>query len=217
MDGVIVIAVDGPVAAGKGTLARHLATRTGLRHLDSGMIYRAVAALVLEAGDDAGNAQACRQRAERLVAADLERPGLRDQEIGSVSSRIAAHREVRAALVEFQRRFGATPPGAVIDGRDIGTVVFPDADLKFFVTAHVRARAKRRHRELVSRGATIDFHSVLHEISERDRRDSERTWAPLRQADDAVVIDTTALDARAVAEKALDIVRQRLGAASVLS
>ena len=215
MDGVIVIAVDGPVAAGKGTLARHLATRTGLRHPRQRhdlpgpwppLFSRPV--MMPETRKRAG------QRAERLVAADLERPGLRDQEIGSVSSRIAAHREVRAALVEFQRRFGATPPGAVIDGRDIGTVVFPDADLKFFVTAHVRARARRRHRELVSRGVTIDFHSVLHEISERDRRDSERTWAPLRQADDAVVIDTTALDARAVAEKALDIVRQRLGAAT---
>lgn len=217
MDGVIVIAVDGPVASGKGTLARHLEARTGLRHLDSGMIYRAVASLVLEAGDDAGDAQACRRAAERLVAADLERPGLRDQETGSVASRIAAHREVRAALVEFQRRFGATPPGAVIDGRDIGTVVFPDADVKFFVTAEVRARAERRHRELVTRGETIDFRSVLEEISERDRRDSERAWAPLRQAEDAVVIDTTALDAAAAAQMALDVVRQRLGVLSVLS
>ena len=216
MDGVIVIAVDGPVASGKGTLARHLAARTGLRHLDSGMIYRAVASLVLEAGDDAGNAQACRRMAERLATADLERPGLRDQEIGSMASRIAAHREVRAALVEFQRRFGTTPPGAVIDGRDIGTVVFPDADVKFFVTAEARVRAERRHRELVARGETIDFRSVLEEISERDRRDSERAWAPLRQADDAVVIDTTTLDAAAAAERALDIVRQRLGALAIL-
>ena len=217
MDGVIVIAVDGPVAAGKGTLARELAARTGLRHLDSGMIYRAVAALVLEAGDDAGDEQACRRRAERLVAADLERPGLRDQQIGSMASRVAAHRDVRGALVEFQRRIGRTPPGAVIDGRDIGTVVFPDADVKFFVTADVRVRAKRRHRELASKGETIDFGNVLQELSERDRRDSERAWAPLRQADDAVVIDTTTLDTAAAADKALDIVRHRLGAASVLS
>ena len=156
---MIVIAVDGPVAAGKGTLARHLAARTGLRHLDSGMIYRAVAARVLEAGGDAGDAQACVRAAECLDAADLERPGLRDQGIGSVASRIAVHREVRAALVEFQRRFGTTPPGAVIDGRDIGTVVFPDADVKFFVTAEVRARAERRHRELVARGEAIDVRS----------------------------------------------------------
>lgn len=217
MAGVIVIAVDGPVASGKGTLARHLAARTGLRHLDSGMIYRAVASLVLEAGDDAGNAQACRRAAERLVRADLERPGLRDQEVGSMASRIAAHREVRAALVEFQRGFGTTPPGAVIDGRDIGTVVFPDADVKFFVTAEIRARAVRRHRELVTRGETMDFDSVLEEISERDRRDSERAWAPLRQAEDAVVIDTTTLDAAAAAEKALDVVRQRLSCVSILS
>ncbi len=217
MDGVIVIAVDGPVASGKGTLAGCLAARTGLRHLDSGMIYRAVASLVLEAGDDAGNAQACRRAAERLVAADLDRPGLRDQEIGSMASRIAAQREVRAVLVEFQRRFGRTPPGAVIDGRDIGTVVFPDADVKFFVTAEARVRAERRHRELVARGETIDFRNVMEEISERDRRDSQRAWAPLRQAEDAVVIDTTALDATAAAERALDIVRQRLGALSVLS
>ena len=217
MDGVTVIAVDGPVAAGKGTLACRLAARMGLRHLDSGMIYRAVAALVLDAGDDAGDEQACRRKAERLVAADLGRPGLRDQEIGSMASRIAAHRDVRDALVEFQRRFGRTPPGAVIDGRDIGTVVFPDADVKLFVTAPVRTRAERRHRELVSRGEAIDFAGVLQEISERDRRDRERTWAPLRQADDAVVIDTTTLDAAAAAEKALDIVRRRLAAASVLS
>lgn len=217
MDGVIVIAVDGPVAAGKGTLARELAARTGLRHLDSGMIYRAVAALVLEAGDDSGDGRACRRRAERLVVADLERPGLRDQKIGSMASRVAAHRDVREALVGFQRRFGRTPPGAVIDGRDIGTVVFPDADVKFFLTADVRARAARRHRELVSMGETADFGNVLQELSERDRRDSERAWAPLRKADDAVVIDTTKLDAAAAAEKALDIVRHRLGAASVLS
>ena len=217
MDGVIVIAVDGPVAAGKGTLARELAARTGLRHLDSGMIYRAVAALVLEAGDDSGDVQACRRRAECLVVADLERPGLRDQKIGSMASRVAAHRDVREALVEFQRRFGRTPPGAVIDGRDIGTVVFPDADVKFFLTADVRARAARRHRELVSMGETADLGDVLQELSERDRRDSERAWAPLRKADDAVVIDTTKLDAAAAAEKALDIVRHRLGAASVLS
>ncbi|MDE0044888.1 MAG: (d)CMP kinase [bacterium] len=217
MDGVIVIAVDGPVASGKGTLARHLAARTGLRHLDSGMIYRAVATLVLEDGADAGNAQACVRAAERLATADLERPGLRDQEIGSMASRIAAHREVRAALVEFQRCFGTTPPGAVIDGRDIGTVVFPDADVKFFVTAEARVRAERRHRELVARGETIDFSNVLEEIRERDRRDSERAWAPLRQADDAVAIDTTALDAAAAAQMALDIVCQRLGALSILS
>ena len=217
MDRVIVIAVDGPVAAGKGTLARELAARTGLRHLDSGMIYRAVAALILEAGDITGDAQACRRSAERLVAADLQRPGLRNQEIGSMASRIAAHRDVRDALVEFQRRFGRTPPGAVVDGRDIGTAVFPDADVKFFVTAHPRVRAERRHRELVSRGEMIDFGDVLRELSERDRRDRERVWAPLRQADDAIVIDTTTLDAAAAAEKALDIVRQRLGAASVLS
>lgn len=217
MDGVIVIAVDGPVAAGKGTLARELAARTGLRHLDSGMIYRAVAALVLEAGDDSGDGRACRRRAECLVVADLERPGLRDQKIGSMASRVAAHRDVREALVGFQRRFGRTPPGAVIDGRDIGTVVFPDADVKFFLTADVRARAARRHRELVSMGETADFGNVLQELSERDRRDSERAWAPLRKADDAVVIDTTKLDAAAAAEKALDIVRHRLGAASVLS
>ncbi len=217
MEEVIVIAVDGPVAAGKGTLSRRLAVRTGLNHLDSGMIYRAVASRVLDAGDDAGNAEACRWAAERLVAADLERPGLRDQQVGSVASQISAHREVRVALVEFQRRFGATPPGAVVDGRDIGTVVFPDADVKFFVTAHVRTRAARRHRELVQRGESIDFRSVLTEISERDRRDRERIWAPLRQADDAIVIDTTTLDAAAAAQEALDIARQRLPSLPVFS
>ena len=210
MEGVTVIAVDGPVAAGKGTLARHLATKTGLGHLDSGMIYRAVASRVRDAGDDASSAQACRRAAEHLLATDLQRPGLRDQEIGLMASRISAHREVRVALVEFQRRLGATPPGTVVDGRDIGTVVFPDADVKFFVTAHLRTRAARRHRELVERGESIDYSTVLTEIAERDRRDRERTWAPLRRADDAIVIDTTNLDAVAAVEEALDVIRQRL-------
>ena len=207
-----VIAVDGPVAAGKGTLARSLAESLGLRHLDSGMIYRAAAVLVLDRDGDPGDPEECRKAAESLVTEDLEHPGLRDQAIGEAASRIAAHRDVRAALLDFQRHFAAMPPGAVVDGRDVGTVVFPDADVKLFVTAEAGVRALRRHRELVRRGEHVTFEAVSREIAERDRRDTERRWAPLRQADDAVVIDTTDLDADAAACRALDIVRARLRA-----
>ncbi|MBN34757.1 MAG: (d)CMP kinase [Rhodospirillaceae bacterium] len=206
----VVIAVDGPVAAGKGTLARRLAAHLGLQHLDSGMIYRAAAARLLETGGQPVDAAAAEAAAKALSADDLTRPNLRDQAIGGAASKVAVIPAVRAALLEFQRRFVQTPPGAVIDGRDIGTVVCPDANVKLYVTASLDARAGRRHAELEARDGSADFKAIRAEISERDRRDMERETAPLRQADDAVTLDTSDLDADMAFQAALEIIEQSL-------
>lgn len=209
----MIIAVDGPSAAGKGTLARALAGRLGFAHLDSGLLYRAVAATIEVAEDDPGFAGAARRAAEALRAADLERPGLRGERIGHLASKVAAIPEVRAALLAFQRDFASRPPGgmpgAVLDGRDIGTVVCPDADLKLFVTASTQERARRRHKELRERGEESIYARVLQELQTRDARDSERAVAPLRAAEDAIVLDTTELDSEAALAAAMDIVARR--------
>ena len=206
----MIIAVDGPSAAGKGTLARALAGRLGFAHLDSGLIYRAVAAKVEVAEADPGFAEAALRAAEALSAADLERPGLRGERIGHLASKVAVIPEVRAALLAFQRGFAAHPPGgaegAVLDGRDIGTVVCPDADLKLFVTASTEERARRRHKELRERGEESIYARVLQDLQTRDARDSERAVAPLRAAEDAIVLDTTELDSEAALAAAMDIV-----------
>ncbi len=206
----MIIAVDGPSAAGKGTLARALAGRLGFAHLDSGLIYRAVAAAIEVEEDDTGFAEAALRAAEALSAADLERPGLRGERIGHLASRVAVIPEVRAALLAFQRDFAARPPGgaagAVLDGRDIGTVVCPDADLKLFVTASTEERARRRHKELRERGEESIYARVLQDLQTRDARDSERAVAPLRAAEDAIVLDTTELDSEAALAAAMDIV-----------
>lgn len=206
----MIIAVDGPSAAGKGTLARRLAERLGFAHLDSGLIYRAVAAKVEVAEADSGFAEAALRAAEALNAADLERPGLRGERIGHLASKVAVIPEVRAALLAFQRDFAARPPGgaagAVLDGRDIGTVVCPDADLKLFVTASTEERARRRHKELRERGEESIYARVLQDLQTRDARDSERAVAPLRAAEDAIVLDTTELDSEAALAAAMDIV-----------
>ncbi len=191
--GTVVIAVDGPVAAGKGSLARGLARLFGLRHLDSGMLYRAVASRVLQSDGNPRDARFCTTIAQELCQSDLERGDLRSQAVGSAASLLATHEGVRAALYLFQRQFAVQPPGAVIDGRDIGTVVFPEADVKLFVTASPEIRADRRYRELLSRNEQVDPEAVLAEIHERDRRDSDRQIAPLRRAEDALALDTTTL------------------------
>jgi len=206
----MIIAVDGPSAAGKGTLARALAERLGFAHLDSGLLYRAVAAKLAVAEDDPGFTAAARRAAEALSAADLQRSGLRGERIGHLASKVAAIPDVRTALLAFQRDFAGSPPGgapgAVLDGRDIGTVVCPDADLKIFVTASPEERARRRHKELRERGEESIYARVLQDIETRDARDSERAVAPLRAAEDAIVLDTTELDSEAALAAAMDIV-----------
>jgi cytidylate kinase len=200
----IVIAIDGPVAAGKGTLARRLAAHYGLRLLDSGMLYRATAARLLAAGGDPSDAAAAALCAGSLAVDDLERADLRDEAVGRAASVVAAHPDVRAVLLAFQRDFAARPPGAVVDGRDIGTVVFPAATVKLFVTASEADRVERRYLELVKRDSAAVRAEVARDLATRDRQDRERQTAPLRQADDAQLIDTSGLDA----DQAFDLARR---------
>jgi cytidylate kinase len=192
------VAVDGPAAAGKGTVARAVAEHFGLAHLDTGALYRAVGLKVLEGADPVTAAQS-------LTPADLEREDLRTPEAADAASKVATIPEVRAALRDFQRAFARRAGGAVLDGRDIGTVICPDAEVKLFITASDEVRAERRWRELKERGINATLADVLAELRERDRRDTTRTDSPLRPAEDAIIIDTTHLSideavARAVAE-----------------
>lgn len=206
----MIIAVDGPVAAGKGTLARRLAARFGYGYLDTGGIYRAVALRLLRAGASLDDSRAAVAAAGSLDEADLSDPALRDEATGDAASHIAAQPAVRAALLAFQRAFAADPPGgragAVLDGRDIGTVVCPTADVKLFVTASPEARAGRRHAELRARGVEVSYEAVLDDLRRRDARDSERGVSPLRPADDAHLLDTTNLSIEAAFRAACDIV-----------
>jgi cytidylate kinase len=209
----VIIAVDGPAAAGKGTLALGLAAELGFAHLDTGRIYRAVASRVLATGAHPEDPAAALRAAETLKPEDLERGDLRREEVGQGASLVAALPEVRAALLAFQRRFARTPPegkaGAVLDGRDIGTVVCPEAEVKFYVTASPEVRAQRRHKELLERGEGSIYARVLQEVRDRDARDSGREAAPLRPAEDAVVLDTTEMDADAVLAAALGHILSR--------
>ncbi len=213
----MIIAVDGPVAAGKGTLARNLAAELDLAYLDTGSIYRAVGAKILDRGEDPGDPVAALRAAEDLAPGDLGRSDLRQERVGLAASTVAVNTQVRAVLLAFQREFAANPPdltdgpasGAVLDGRDIGTVVCPDADLKFFVTATPEARAQRRHKELIERGDESIYARVLQDLMDRDARDSQRVTAPLKPADDAVYLDTSDMQAGEVLEAALGHVRKR--------
>jgi CMP/dCMP kinase len=211
-----VVAIDGPAASGKGTLARRLADRFGFAHLDTGALYRAAAFLVLDqAGDPADPATA--ERAARHVDLRLlSDPRLRGEAIATAASVVAAIPAVRRALLEFQRNFAAHPPapanGAVLDGRDIGSVVCPAADIKLFITASAAERARRRAEELRQSGAAAIFEDVLQDMKERDTRDAERQAAPLIPAVDAVVIDTTTLEADAVFECASELIARTLAA-----
>jgi CMP/dCMP kinase len=204
----LAIAVDGPAAAGKGTLARRLAAALDLPHLDTGLLYRAVGRRVLDRGGDPADPAAAERAAVALRAEDLARPDLRGPEADRASSLVAAHPGVRAALIAFQRRF-AEEGGAVLDGRDIGTVILPHAAVKLFVTASPGERARRRWLELRARGQAVSPEEVAAEMAERDARDAARDAAPLRPAEDAVILDTTALDADAAFERALALVRSR--------
>lgn len=205
----MIIAVDGPAASGKGTIARALARHYGLPHLDTGLLYRAVAfnvrRLELDPAKEADALAACDFDAEML-----DSPALRSDEIGKDASVVSAHPLVRAALLERQRNFARQPGGAVLDGRDIGTVIAPDADAKLFVKATPTIRAQRRHAELRARGVSVTVDRVLADIRARDERDSHRSAAPLRMADDAMLLDTSFLSIEAAVKRAVDLVEGRV-------
>jgi len=209
--GVRIIAVDGPAAAGKGTIARRLADHYGYRFLDTGLLYRAVGARMLDEGLALADEAAIARMAAGLNPVDLERPDLRSEPIGQMASKVAAMPVVRAALLDFQRRFGREPPGAVLDGRDIGTVIFPDAGAKLFITASPEARARRRLKELREKGIRAIEERVLAEMKERDARDGGREVAPLKPADDALVIDSTDLTPDEVFHRAVSFIDSKGG------
>ncbi len=189
-----IVAIDGPAAAGKGTLARRLAAALGLPYLDTGLLYRAVGRRVLDLGADPADPDAAEAQARALSTPDLARTDLRTPEVDRAAAAVASIPGVRAALLAFQRGFGAEH-GAVLDGRDIGTIIFPEARAKLFVTASVDARARRRWLEVRARGADAAFETVRADMQARDAADASRAAAPLRPAPDAVILDTTELDA----------------------
>jgi cytidylate kinase len=204
--GVMIIAIDGPAASGKGTLGKKLAGHYGLRHLDTGLIYRAVAKAVLDAGKRAEDKAAAIAAAKALDPVRFDEIALKSHAVGEAASIVSAIPDVRTALLAFQRDFAAKPPGAVLDGRDIGTVICPDADIKIFVTATPAARARRRAAEYRAQGRAIEEAAVLADIIKRDERDMGRAAAPLKQAPDAHLLDTTHLDIDAAIRAAIDIV-----------
>jgi CMP/dCMP kinase len=202
----MIIAIDGPAASGKGTIARRIAAHYRLSHLDTGLLYRATAAALIAEDRDLHDEAAAVAVARGLGLTDFNDATLRTREMGEAASIVAAMPLVRAALIEAQRTFAARPVGAVLDGRDIGTVICPDAEVKIFVTASPAARAQRRALELVQHGEKADYNAILADIIRRDARDSNRTIAPLRPAHDAVTLDTTHLGIEAAAAEALRIV-----------
>ena len=209
----MIIAIDGPSASGKGTLARRLAHELGFAYLDTGQIYRAVAATILEQGGDPADHDAAAQAAGTLQLTALDRPDLREERVAQAASVVAAIPAVRAALLGLQRRFAAAPPGgeagAILDGRDIATVVCPEAEVKLFVTADLATRARRRHKELLDRGEASIYARVVQEMEARDARDSARATAPLKPAPDAIVLDTSAMDADAAFRAALQVIASK--------
>jgi cytidylate kinase len=205
----MIIAIDGPAASGKGTLARRLAEHYGLPHLDTGLLYRAVAASLLSAGRDLHDVEAAVAAARAANLTEFDETRLRGREMGEAASIVAAMPQVRAALLAAQRDFARRPGGAVLDGRDIGSVVCPEAEVKIFLTASPEARAGRRARELAERGERADYAAILADIAKRDARDSQRSEAPLRAAADAVPLDTTAMSVEAAFAESLRIVESR--------
>ncbi len=204
------IAIDGPAASGKGTLARMIAQHFGFVVLDTGLLYRAVARDVLIGGDRLEDEDAAVRAAQSLDVGSLEDEGLKAPRVGEAASLVAQYPGVRRALLDFQRAFAERKPGAVIDGRDIGTVVCPDADVKLFVTADLEVRARRRHGELEARGEVVAFAAVVEMIRHRDARDSGRTDAPLKQADDAILLDTTDLDINSAFQAAVELIKRKI-------
>lgn len=202
-ESAFTIAIDGPAAAGKGTISKAIAAHFGLKHLDTGLLYRAVAAKVL-LGQDAA------QAAQSLEAHDLDDKDLRSPEVAQAASRVAALPEVRAALVDFQRSFARRAGGAVLDGRDIGTVICPEAEAKLFITASAEVRARRRHAEQAAKGDAHSFEQVLADVKERDARDRDRRSAPMVPAIDAIIIDTSDLSIEVATSRAIDAVKNQL-------
>jgi CMP/dCMP kinase len=205
----MIIAIDGPAASGKGTLGKKLAAHYGLRHLDTGLLYRAVAKALLDAGQRPDNADAAVAVAKALDPARFDETVLKAEGIGEAASIVSAIAGVRTELLAFQREFAAMPPGAVLDGRDIGTVICPDADVKIFVIATPEVRARRRALEFTAGGKPADEAAVLADIRKRDERDMGRSVAPLKQAADAHLLDTTALDVEGAFRAAVALVEQR--------
>lgn len=210
----MIIAVDGPTASGKGTVAKKLAERYGLKRLDTGSLYRAVGLAVLDAGGDPSNVQAAVDAAEALDLGAIDEHRIRSSAAGLAASKVAVIPEVREVLRRAQKTFAADPQGAVLDGRDIGTVICPDADVKLFVTASLEQRTQRRLAELVARGETINFDELQAQIAERDERDMTRKDSPLYQAADAYPLDTTDLTIEAAAQAAYAIVDAALAGKS---
>ena len=202
----MIIAIDGPAASGKGTLGKRLAKHYGYRHLDTGVIYRAVAKSLLDAGADLTNEMLAVSAALELDPEKFGNPALKTQAVGEAASVVSAIPQVRQVLVNFQRQFAADPPGAVLDGRDIGTVICPHADVKIFVVADPTVRARRRTLEARARGENADEAAVLADILKRDERDQNRATAPLRRAEDAHVLDNSKLDIEAGVRAAIAII-----------
>lgn len=204
-----VIAIDGPAASGKGTLARRLAEHYALPHLDTGLLYRAVGCALLDEGLRLTDVDAAEAAARGLSLTDFDEARLRSREMGEAASVVGAIPEVRAALIDMQRAFAARAEGAVLDGRDIGTVICPSARVKIFVTATPETRAQRRALELASRGEPVDYVAILEDVKKRDARDRDRASAPLKAADDAVTLDTSELDREEAFAAALAIIEGR--------
>jgi cytidylate kinase len=207
----MIIAIDGPAASGKGTLGKRLAAHFGLRHLDTGLLYRAVAKALLDAGHSPDDRMRAVAAADALDPAQFDERVLKSHAIGEAASLVSAIPEVRGALLALQRDFASTPPGAVLDGRDIGTVICPNAEVKIFVTAAPEVRAHRRVLEFQARGEPVEQADVLADIKRRDERDSSRAAAPLRRAADAHVLDTTNLNADGAFAEAVKLIERLRG------
>lgn len=207
----MIIAIDGPAAAGKGTLARHLARHLGFAYLDSGSLYRAVALNLILSGESPDSENNIIKASQNIDHNSLDDPRLRDEKTGKLASKVAAVQKVRDNLLAFQQNFAKNPPngesGAIIDGRDIGTVVCPDADLKLFVTASAAERARRRALELAEKDLEADYDKILHDIEARDQQDMERKTSPLVQASDAILLDTTKMNAEKAFNTALSLIK----------
>ncbi|MEQ8823218.1 MAG: (d)CMP kinase [Filomicrobium sp.] len=206
----MIIAIDGPAASGKGTLARQVAAHFGLHYLDTGSLYRAVARDVLARGFRLDDTWAAVSLARSLDPASLDDDGLRAPGVGEAASRVAGIPEVRAALLQYQRNFAGRAPGAVLDGRDIGTVVCPTAKVKIFVTATAEERARRRYEERKAQGEDVTYDGILELITNRDARDTARGSAPMRRAEDADLLDTTEMDIQAAFDAAVGLIKRKI-------